>query len=180
MTPKAFYNQYAKYAAGSAKYKIFPIVTLAVAYLESNRPGSGVSVLAAKYNNFHGIQVYPKWRGKTIRLLDNQAGNYRTFCVYPSVQAGFDGFAQFLVANPRYGKAGVFNAKSPREQINRIGYAGYSEVKSWNVAVNKLLEAGGQIKTIASNNSSVLMGLTFVALLLVYLNRNAIFAGRND
>jgi flagellum-specific peptidoglycan hydrolase FlgJ len=177
MTAKAFYNSFAQYANGASRFKIFPIVSLAVAYLESNRPGAGVSVLASKYNNFHGIQVYPKWKGKTVKLLDNQAGNHRTFCVYPSVQAGFNGFAEFLSVNPRYAKAGVFNAQTPQQQINRIGEAGYSEVSTWKNAVNMLTNIGKTVKEMKTDSQG---GLIIAGVILFYLfSKTAIFARRD-
>lgn len=137
MTIQAFVNKYGNFALDSKKNGIFPIVTLAVAYLESNRPG-GISKLAEKYNNFHGIQAYPKWKGKTVVLQDNLKGDNRTFCVYPTVQDGFNGFSKFLKDNPRYTKAGVFKATTPAEQIQRIGDAGYSETSTWKTAVTKI------------------------------------------
>ena len=139
MTIQAFINTYAKYAMPAKQAGIFPAVSLAAAYLESNRAG-GISILAERYNNFHGIQKYPKWTGKTVKLKDNQAGDYREFCVYPSVQAGFNGFVKFLKDNPRYTKAGVFQAKTPREQIKRIGSAGYSETKTWSETAAKMIQ----------------------------------------
>lgn len=177
MTAKAFYNTYAKYANGASRFKIYPIVSLAVAYLESNRPGAGISLLASKYNNFHGIQAYPKWKGRTVKLLDNQAGNYRTFCVYPSVQAGFNGFAEFLTVNPRYSKAGVFTATTPQQQINRIGEAGYSEVSTWKTAVNMLTNIGSSVKEMKTESQG---GLIIAGVVLFYLlSKSPIFARRS-
>jgi flagellum-specific peptidoglycan hydrolase FlgJ len=137
MTLQAFLNKYGSFAIDSKKNGIFPIVTLAVAYLESNKPG-GISKLAEKYNNFHGIQSYPKWKGQTVTLQDNLKGDNRVFCVYPTVQAGFNGFSQFLKDNPRYTRAGVFKAATPVEQIQKIGDAGYSETSTWKTAVTKI------------------------------------------
>ena len=137
MTLQAFVNKYGKYALSAKKDGIYPSVSLAVAYLESNKPG-GVSLLAEKYNNFHGIQVYPKFKGQTIKLTDAQKGDIRTFCRFPDPQSGFDGFTKFLKANPRYAKAGVFTATTPGEQIKRIASAGYSETGTWELMVNRI------------------------------------------
>lgn len=136
MTLTAFVNKYGRFAQSAQTAGIFPSVSIAAAYIESNRPG-GISNLASKYNNFHGIQVYPKWKGATVTLMDNNLKVKRTFCVYPSVQAGFNGFVNFLRENPRYTKAGVFTAQTPGEQVRRIGAAGYSETGTWSAMVNK-------------------------------------------
>lgn len=134
MSVKDFIQRYHQYAQSSQAAGIFPAVSLAIAYLESNR-SQGISKLASQYNNFHGIQVYPKWKGKTVRMTDNQTGSVRTFCVYPSIAAGFRGFIEFLQVNPRYGAAGVFQAQTPKEQITRIARAGYSESGQWSKLV---------------------------------------------
>ena len=136
MTLTAFVNKYGRYAQAAKQHSIFPAVSIAAAYIESNRPG-GISALASKYNNFHGIQKYPKWKGQTVKLMDNNLRVTREFCVYPSIQAGFNGFVKFLQDNPRYSRAGVFSATTPGEQVKRIGGAGYSETGTWSAMVNK-------------------------------------------
>jgi len=132
-----FIVKYAKYSTSAKRSGIFPSVSLSIAYLESNR-ANGISLLAKNYNNFHGIQTYPKFKGTAVPLRDNQKGDYRYFATFRSVQSGFDGFVQFLQLNPRYAKAGVFTAKTPVEQITRIAQAGYSESPDWAKLVIKI------------------------------------------
>ena len=175
MTIQAFINTYARYAQPAQQAGIFPAVSLAAAYLESNRAG-GISLLAERYNNFHGIQKYPKWKGKTVKLKDNQAGDYREFCVYPSVQAGFNGFVNFLKENPRYTRAGVFQAQTPKEQIQRIGAAGYSETKTWSETAAKMIQAAAA----TVQKPQVLTGMIILAaaVLLFHKQISRIFTRR--
>lgn len=165
MTPEAYFNTYSKYAKNASKAGIFPSVSLAISYLESNRPGAGISTLASKYNNFHGIQKYPKWTGETVRLTDNLTGSSRYFCVYPTIQAGFDGFTKFLQDNPRYSNAGVYSARTPEEQVRRIGSAGYSETGTWSNAVLKFID---QYVPQANNASKLILAIGIVGLAVYF------------
>ena len=134
MTALEYIKKFAPYTADSLSQRIFPATSLAISYLESNK-ATGLSKLAEVYNNMHGIQVYPKWTGPTVRMTDNKTGSSRVFCVYPNKKAGFQGFIDFLKRNPRYEKAGVFTAKTPQEQVKRIAAAGYSESAAWQKLV---------------------------------------------
>jgi flagellum-specific peptidoglycan hydrolase FlgJ len=165
MTLTAFVNMYGRYAQPAKQHGIFPAVSIAAAYIESNRPG-GISTLASKYNNFHGIQKYPKWKGQTVKLMDNNLRVMREFCVYPSIQAGFNGFVKFLQDNPRYGRAGVFSATTPGQQVKLIGGAGYSETGTWSAMVNKaaaMYKSGHQ----APGNISFITPVIFTVIFLV-------------
>lgn len=165
MTAKEFIQRYYKFATASVgKSGIFPSVSLAIAYLESNKP-KGLSFLAEKYNNFHGIQNYPKFKGITVSLADNQKKDMRKFCTYPTVQAGFRGFVQFLQDNPRYAAAGVFQAKTPREQIQRIAKAGYSETSTWPQAV---LGISDQVPQGTGRNTAIIdLLITFLTIFAI-------------
>lgn len=169
MLIKDFAAKYGRYAAAvptSKKYNIFPLVSLTIAYLESNRP-KGVSMLAEKYNNFHGIQVYRKWKGEVVRLKDNQKGDYRGFCVYPSPQAGFQGFVDFLIRNPRYSKAGVFEANNAREQLKRIVAAGYSETPTYGQTIVNILDKNFNVNIPKQGNALLVTGLLITAGIII-------------
>jgi len=169
MLIKDFAAKYGIYAAAvptSRKYDIYPIVSLTIAYLESNRP-KGISMLAEKYNNFHGIQVYPKWKGEVIRLKDNQTGDYRGFCVYRSPQAGFQGFVDFLIRNPRYTKAGVFEARDARDQLKRIVAAGYSETPTYGQTIVNILDKNFSINIPKKGNGLLVTGLLITAGIII-------------
>lgn len=139
MTAIEFIKRFERYTRNALQQKVFPATSLAIAYLEANK-STGLSTLASKYNNYHGIQNYPAWKGPTVRMKDNQVGNYREFCVYPTPAAGFQGFIDFLKRNPRYEKAGVFRAKTAKEQVKAIAAAGYSESSQWQKLVNSIAE----------------------------------------
>jgi flagellum-specific peptidoglycan hydrolase FlgJ len=170
MTPEAFFNKYSIYAKNASKKGIYPAVALAIAYLESNRPGAGISALASKYNNFHGIQKYPKFTGQTVRLTDNLTGSSRYFCTYPNIQAGFDGFINFLRDNPRYEKAGVFTARTPEEQVKRIGAAGYSETGTWATSVLNFID---KYYPAAAKTGSILLGIGILGLVIYFSSQSS-------
>lgn len=164
-----FLAKYAKYAIKAKKAGIFPSVSLSIAYLESNR-SKGLSTLATRYNNFHGIQTYPKFKGITVPLKDNQKGDYRYFATFKTIQAGFDGFVEFLQLNPRYAKEGVFTAKTPIEQITRIAKAGYSESPEWAKLVIKI-DKFNKNKNLQGYDSFEIIAFCFILFSLIPLQR---------
>lgn len=106
------------------KYGLFASVGMAQAIEES---GWGTSQLAIEANNFYGI----KWNvgDKEDYYINPLDGiKYRK---YPTKSDGIRARAQFLIDNPRYTNAGVFLAKTPREQIQCIFNAGYAENPSY-------------------------------------------------
>lgn len=124
---------------------IFPEVLLAQAILESSRDGvPGASLLSKKYNNFHGIKAYPKWKGKTVDLKTREVFDGKDefvnsrFVVYDSIEDGFRGYVQFLKDNPRYTKAGVFKAKNIAQQIQALKDAGYATDPEYVTLTNSI------------------------------------------
>lgn len=108
---------------------LFPSVLLAQGILES---GNGNSSLAAKHNNHFGIKRGVGWTGKVVSLNTKEVFDGRTvtikdgFRVYDSAEQGFRDRNTFLKMNPRYQKAGVFDAPTPEEQAKRLKAAGYA------------------------------------------------------
>jgi len=108
---------------------LFPSVMLAQGILESR---SGESELAKKYHNHFGIKADKSWTGKKVNFKTREVisgqsqviGDY--FRVYKNDKEGFKDRVKFLLENPRYRKAGVFSARTPIEQIEKLKLGGYA------------------------------------------------------
>lgn len=124
---------------------ISPQVLFAQAILESSGKdsagnwGVGESLLAKKYNNYFGIKASRQWKGPVVNLKTQEFyGNATTpttitdfFRVYGSFEESAKDYINFLKTNPRYTNAGVFTAKTPQEQIERIKAAGYATAPNY-------------------------------------------------
>lgn len=111
---------------------------LAQAIIESQgREGSvykvGASKLSKEANNYFGIKCH-NWGGKTYNI---DTGEYTStgikyteknscFRAYPSVEDSIRDYVKFLKENPRYTTAGVFKAKTVREQAEALKRGGYA------------------------------------------------------
>lgn len=136
MTRQEFVNKYGSYVKAVTKNTgIFPETLFAQAFIESQDKNGNVggSLLAKKYNNYFGIKADSSWKGKKINLKTGEfTGTEKEvvindyFRVYDSVEDSIADYVKFLKANPRYEKAGVFNAKSPTEQGELLQKAGYA------------------------------------------------------
>ena len=108
---------------------LFPSVMLAQGIVESN---NGNSLLASKHHNHFGIKADKNWKGKRINsktkeYVKGSAININDdFRSYGSDREGFKDRVKFLTSNPRYKSAGVFNAKTPKAQIEALKKAGYA------------------------------------------------------
>lgn len=108
---------------------LFPSVMLAQNILESN---NGKSQLATKHNNFFGIKASNGWSGGIAQFLTTEYINgvakkvTAAFRSYPTMLDGFKDRIRFLQVNPRYTKAGVFEANTPEEQAKALQRAGYA------------------------------------------------------
>lgn len=105
---------------------ILPSITIAQAILESNW---GKSTLTQEANNLFGIKLGVGWEGeshqsKTLEYHDVWIED--EFRKYESWQDSIDDHADFLIQNPRYQKAGIFEAKTYRTQAQALQEAGYS------------------------------------------------------
>lgn len=138
----------------TAKTKIFPETLLAMAIVESqakNAAGNyepGTNAAARFANNHFGIKAEPTYKGKKVLLnTPGDAQKKSFFRYYNNVLESYKDYIDFLKKNPRYKKAGVFNAENYQEQIIKIAAAGYAEGSNYaeivtNVAngVNKFLK----------------------------------------
>lgn len=143
---RGYYQDAVKATQGT---KLFPEVLVSQLILES---GYTLSKLAREANNYFGIKSGSTWTGRvisapTIEYINGQAvkvaGNWQIYAsraaaiaarqpaaslfrVYDNRAAGFAGWVQFLYNNPRYSRAGVFQAKTPFEQFAALARAGYA------------------------------------------------------
>ena len=93
----------------------------------------GASRLAREANNYFGIKCHG-WKGKVYNIDTGEytpSGQYYVeksscFRAYPSVEDSIKDYVSFLKNNPRYKKAGVFNAKTVRQQAEALKKAGYA------------------------------------------------------
>jgi flagellar protein FlgJ len=118
------------------QYGIPASVTIAQAAYESSW---GRSKLAVKANNFFGIKAN-HWNGDRINMDTKDLGvaTRADFRVYKDVAAGFQGYADFLKENPRYGDA--FYTKSGEAFLSRILAAGYCPTPSYAAEVKDIMQ----------------------------------------
>ncbi len=143
---KGYYQDALRATKGT---KLFPEVLVTQLVLES---GYSPSKLARDANNYFGIKAGSAWTGKvisapTMEFIDGKTikipGNWRIynnrtaaltdkmhpaslFRVYADRVSGFSGWVKFLYDNPRYSRAGVFQAKTVIEQFGALARAGYA------------------------------------------------------
>lgn len=117
---------------------------LAQAALES---GYGKSELTRTANNFFGIKAGSGWNGPTVsrRTAEQNASGgvyYVTalFRAYPTPEAGFKGYAEFIHGNQRYAKALQY-PKDPVRYIQEIKNAGYATDVSYVSKVVNILQS---------------------------------------
>lgn len=106
------------------QYGIYPSIMIAQAINES---GWGKSKLAKTDNNLFGI----KKPGVHDPSVNVEQGSWATddggyYAKYKSWDDSMKDHGYFLRNNSRYAQAGVFDAKSPEEQITAIKKAGYA------------------------------------------------------
>jgi flagellum-specific peptidoglycan hydrolase FlgJ len=130
MTNSEFVKKHFNDAYESAKNSgIFLETLLGQSILETS---SGKSLLSSKYNNYFGIKADKSWKGRSVNMktgevIDGKSVTINSnFRVYDSFKESADDYIRFLKTNPRYVKAGVFNAKNYQEQIQAIKNAGYA------------------------------------------------------
>lgn len=102
---------------------------------------NGRSELSSKYNNYGGIKADSNWKGPKVSL---DGSNWRVFA---TPEEGLKSQIEFYINNPRYGKAGVFNAKTPREHLVAVQKAGYAQESNYVDAVMGVVNSiPGRIK----------------------------------
>ena len=92
----------------------------------------GGSKLAQEANNFFGIKANKAWKGKVYNIKTREVVNGANvfqkddFRKYDSVQDSIKDHLNFLLTNKRYKEAGVFEAKTVKDQAAAIKKAGYA------------------------------------------------------
>jgi len=105
----------------------------------------GASKLAREANNYFGIKCHG-WKGKTYNIDTGEytpSGEYYVeksscFRAYPNVEASIKDYVKFLQDNPRYTKAGVFQAKTVRQQAEALKKAGYATALNYPSTVESI------------------------------------------
>lgn len=147
MTRKEYIDSIATIAVNSCSGTgLFPSTMIAQAIIESN---NGNSDLAKEANNHFGIKADRSWKGtvwsgktrevisgKDVYIVDG-------FRWYPTLLEGFKDRNNFLKANPRYAKAGVFDTLTPQSQAYYFEEAGYATDPNYAETICKVIQNEG-------------------------------------
>lgn len=147
-------QQYIEYIAPTAQKicqntSLFPSVLIAQAILEGN---NGNSLLAKKYHNHFGIKASKGWSGKVVSLNTKEVFNGNSiqikdgFRVYDTLEEGFLDRNNFLIQNPRYKKAGVFDALTAETQAEALQKAGYATDPNYANKLIQIINGSGRLK----------------------------------
>ena len=121
----------------TAGTKLFPSVKMAQMIIES---GWGKDLTVTKGNNFFGIKKGYNWNGETMTLNTPKDGKpVSVFRKYKNAEESIKDHSNFLIKNKRYTTAGVFNARTPEEQIKAIAKGGYAESKNYANTIIKII-----------------------------------------
>jgi flagellum-specific peptidoglycan hydrolase FlgJ len=139
-----FINEFGPYIHKVTKGTgILPGTLIAQAFLESStRALVGGSTLSREANNFFGIKCGPSWNGETYYINTREVLNGKNVTVnacfrkYTSVENSIKDYVNFLQVNPRYAAAGVFEAKTVKEQAEALKAAGYATAPGYAKLVN--------------------------------------------
>jgi len=153
---------------------IFPGILFAQAILESSGKYNldtwsvGGSKLSQKANNFFGIKADKNWKGEVYNISTGEytpAGQYYTikdnFRKYNTVEDSIKDYVNFLLTNPRYKKAGVFDAKTVKEQAEKLKAAGYATAPDYADVVNSVYNS---ISSFIKENKTKIAGGTILLI----------------
>lgn len=126
---------------------ILPGTLITQLFIESqseNKPGVvGSSYTAQNGNNYFGIKCAGGWKGPTVYANTREVLNGKSVIVnacfrkYKSIEDSIKDYINFLQSNPRYKNAGVFEAKTVKEQAEALKRAGYATGTDYvNLIVN--------------------------------------------
>lgn len=122
-------------------YGVYPSVMIGQKIGES-----GYSTTSTIPNNFYGIKADSSWTGNkglywTTEYYNNVAHRVQAwFREYNTFEEGVLAHGEFLVANERYAKAGAFQAKNGREQIQAIKNAGYATSPTYVSLITSIMD----------------------------------------
>lgn len=122
---------------------ILPGTLIAQLFLESSSKGIvGGSKLSKDANNYFGIKCGVGWEGPTYYIQTREVINGRSVMVdacfrkYGSIKDSIQDYVLFLQENTRYKNAGVFKAKTVKEQAEALKRAGYATAPNYATLVN--------------------------------------------
>jgi len=139
-TREAFTKKYSPFIAKAVEGTGILVGTvLAQAIVESQGKAAngnyevGASKLSREANNYFGIKC-AGWKGKTYNINTGEytsSGEYYVkkdscFRAYPSIEDSIRDYVKVLTTSPRYENAGVFKAKTVRQQAEALKTAGYA------------------------------------------------------
>jgi flagellum-specific peptidoglycan hydrolase FlgJ len=147
-TRKEFINEFGAYVHQVTKGTgILPGTLIAQLFLESSKGGVvGGSQLSQEANNYFGIKCGPSWDGPpyyiTTREVYNGKSTYVKACFrkYGNIKDSIQDYILFLQNNPRYTTAGVFTAKTVKEQAQALKRAGYATAPGYAQLVSDVYE----------------------------------------
>jgi len=112
---------------------ILPGTLIAQLFLESSSGSKvGGSKLSREANNYFGIKCAGGWDGPKYFIDTREVVNGRSIMVnacfrkYGSIKDSILDYIDFLQTNQRYKTAGVFDAKTVKEQAQALKRAGYA------------------------------------------------------
>lgn len=122
---------------------ILPGTLIAQLFLESSSKGIvGGSKLSKEANNYFGIKCGGGWEGPVYYIQTREVINGRSVMVdacfrkYGSIKDSIQDYVLFLQENTRYKNAGVFEAKTVKEQAEALKRAGYATAPNYATLVN--------------------------------------------
>jgi flagellum-specific peptidoglycan hydrolase FlgJ len=139
-----FINEFGPYIFKVTKGTgILPGTLIAQAFLESSSRGIvGGSTLSKETNNFFGIKCGAAWQGEKYNINTREVISGKDVTVkacfrkYATVKDSIKDYVNFLQVNKRYATAGVFTAKTVKDQAEALKRAGYATAPGYAKLVN--------------------------------------------
>jgi flagellum-specific peptidoglycan hydrolase FlgJ len=146
---KEFIKQYGAFIHKETRGTgILPGTLIAQLFIESQsetKPGVvGSSGLTQKSNNYFGIKCSEQWKGQTVYADTREVIKGKSvivkgcFRVYNNVEESIKDYINFLQNNPRYKNAGVFDAKTVKDQALALKKAGYATGENYAAFINQV------------------------------------------
>lgn len=183
MTRQEFIDKYSNDVIdATCGTNLFPSVKMAQMIIES-ADGNGVagnSITFTQANNAFGIKQGIGWNGPVKSFsTPNDANAVSVFRVYPSIKDSIIDHTYFLENNSRYKNAGVFDAKTPEEQIIAIANAGYAESPTYASAIIKIINDYNLKDLDAGCDNKKVMDVVLIVVLgiAIYYIASKIFKG---
>lgn len=183
-TRKEFINEFGAYVHQVTRGTgILPGTLIAQLFLESSKGGVvGGSKLSQDANNYFGIKCAGGWQGPKYYINTREVVNGKNVIVnacfrkYGSIKDSIQDYVLFLQENNRYKTAGVFEAKTVKEQAQALKRAGYATAPSYAQLVYDVYAPYAllidQQKTItASFDWKKILGLALIAGALTYIEK---------